>query len=128
VSVTRKPVRVFSFFDAGFMRESAPKTKGMAKQGFTDPTTWRPHIQDWLARQGYPGLSDNGVLSRLYRSEINVDLRFSPDGRIEAKVGDDLNGYAAEADFTAWPEALDWLRQTATRLYPDSDFVKGCDP
>jgi len=40
------------------------------------------------------------------------------------KLGDQSNGYDAEAVVTGPDEAAEWLRETAGRLFPDSEFAK----
>jgi len=40
------------------------------------------------------------------------------------KLGDQSNGYDAEAVVTGSDEAAEWLRETAGRLFPDSEFAK----
>jgi hypothetical protein len=59
---------------------------------------------------------------RIYDSEINVDIRFLPDGSFAAKLGDDLNGYLAEARFTDWSKLLGWFREQAVHHFPASEF------
>ncbi len=44
--------------------------------------------------------------------------------RAEVKLGDPLNGHDAEAVVASPEEATEWLRATAVRLYPDSEFAK----
>jgi hypothetical protein len=66
----KRALRVQSFWDAGFT--------GTEDESESQFPTWRK-TQDWLERRGYPDLSDCGVLQRIYDSEINVDIRFSPD-------------------------------------------------
>ena len=63
------------------------------------------------------------MLQRIYDSEINVDIRFSPDSSFGAKLGDDLNGYLAEAGFTDWSTPLGWFREQAVHHFLASEFA-----
>ena len=49
------------------------------------------------------------------------------DSGFEVKLGDDLNGFAAETRVGSWDEIEPWLRVQALLHYPDSDFAKGMD-
>jgi hypothetical protein len=41
-----------------------------------------------------------------------------------AKLGDQINGYVAEATASSLAEAAEWQRGEAVRQYPDSEFAK----
>lgn len=60
------------------------------------------------------------VMGALYRNEINCGLSSFWDGGWRVWIGDEMNGYKAEADFTN-EQFLDipaWLADNAQRLYP----------
>ena len=42
----------------------------------------------------------------------------------KVKLGDPHNGYDAEAVVSSPEEAADWLRETAIRLFPESEFAE----
>ena len=64
------------------------------------------------------------VISALHDSEINGEASWFFDGVWRVKLGDQSNGYDAEAVVTGSDEAAEWLRETAGRLFPDSEFAK----
>jgi len=64
------------------------------------------------------------VLDRLYASEINYSLSCLWDGGIDVKLGDRLNGFAAETNVKNAAEAAAWLDHTARERYPESDYAK----
>ena len=64
------------------------------------------------------------ILTSLYASEINVLISWFWDGRIEVKLGDELNGYKAEGKVLTVADVAEWLREQACRCYPASGFAK----
>ena len=112
---TRPPVRVFSFYDDGFRG-------GPAEQSTYHNRRWE-NVKSWLARQGYPDMNDEGVLQRLHDSEINANILFQPDGTFDVKLGDDWNGYTAEAKLSDWRDVLKWLREQELLQFPASVFA-----
>ena len=64
------------------------------------------------------------VISALHDSEINGEVSWFFDGVWRVKLGDQSNGYDAEAVVTGPDEAAEWLRETASKLFPDSAFAK----
>ena len=64
------------------------------------------------------------VFQELYDSEINFSISVLWDGGFEVKMGDNLNGFDAEATLPCWSEVESRMTQTATRLYPLSKFAK----
>ena len=62
-------------------------------------------------------------IEELHDSEINGEISWIYDGVWGAKLGDPSNGYAAEGTFASLPEAVEWLREKAIELYPDSAFA-----
>ena len=49
----------------------------------------------------------------LHDREINGEISWFYDGVWGVKIGDQLNGYQAEATFTSFPQAMRWLRDKA---------------
>jgi hypothetical protein len=72
------------------------------------------------------GLTDElaSFIEALHDSEINGEISWFYDGVWGAKLGDPWNGFSTEATFTSLPAALQWLRDKALALYPDSEFAK----
>jgi hypothetical protein len=64
-----------------------------------------------------------GVFQRLYDSEINFSVSTFWDGGFDAKLGDELNGFNAEANVRTMLEAEAWLERQAAELYPASTFA-----
>jgi|Tabmets5t2r1_1033131.scaffolds.fasta_scaffold151921_2 hypothetical protein len=64
------------------------------------------------------------TFQRLYDSEINFSITCFWDGGFEVKLGDDLNGIAAETRVMSWEEIEPWLSMQALLHYPESDFAK----
>jgi hypothetical protein len=59
------------------------------------------------------------VLEKLYRLEINVQVSSFWDGGWRVKVGDPINGFAADEDFFFdLDEAADWLMEQVSVHYP----------
>lgn len=71
------------------------------------------------------------VLSGLYRSEINFLISSFWDNGIEARIGDEMNGFRAVQTFhparlgemsPVW--MADWLHAAAIKHFPDSEYAK----
>jgi hypothetical protein len=62
------------------------------------------------------------ILDDLYASEINASISWLWDGKIDVKLGDEMNGYKAEGKVSTFAEAAGWLRDQACQHYPDSGF------
>jgi hypothetical protein len=65
-------------------------------------------------------------MAALHDAEINGEISVSWffNGVRKVRLGDPHNGYDAEADVSNPEEAAEWLRETAIRLFPDSEFAK----
>ncbi|WGD55086.1 hypothetical protein QA641_15015 [Bradyrhizobium sp. CB1650] len=63
------------------------------------------------------------ILQGLYDTEVNSIVAFW-DAGFEVKLGDDLNGFVAEAHVKSVAEAAEWLRAQAVEHYPESVFAK----
>ena len=69
--------------------------------------------------------SDLGtIIEALHDSEINGGISWFFDGVWRVTLGDPHNGIDAEATVGSPQEAADWLRATAVKRYPDSDFAR----
>jgi len=68
------------------------------------------------------------VLTELHDSEINASIASFFDGAWTVKLGDEMNGFRAQTTVSSEAEAYEWLRRTAIKLYPDSDFAKARRP
>ena len=64
------------------------------------------------------------ILSALYESEIAASIAWLWDGGIDVALGDELNGYDAEARVSTFAKATAWLRDQACKHYPDSGFAR----
>jgi hypothetical protein len=64
------------------------------------------------------------VIAALHDSEINGGVSWFYDGVWLATLGDLHNGTDAEAVLGGIEEAAEWLRATAIKLYPDSEFAQ----
>lgn len=58
------------------------------------------------------------VFERLYDSEINFSISTFWDGGYEIKLGDDMNGFKAEAIFKIWADVELWLDAQAILHFP----------
>ena len=63
-----------------------------------------------------------GEVERL--QQINAEISWLWDGGIDVKLGDPLNGFAAQGKVKTMLEAAVWLRDQARRHYPDSVFAR----
>ena len=64
------------------------------------------------------------TFQRLYDSEINFSISCFWDNGFVVKLGDDLNGFAAETVLEGWDEIEPWLRTQALLHYPESSFAR----
>jgi squalene cyclase len=67
---------------------------------------------------------NDAIFRDLYDSEINYSISCFWDCGWAVKLGDALNGWAAEARCDSWDEAAQFLRDAAISAYPDSSFAK----
>ena len=67
------------------------------------------------------------VIQKLYDSEINCLISSFWQCGFTVKIGDDMNGFAAETEVETVQEATDWLDAKARELYPNSAYVIGVD-
>lgn len=63
------------------------------------------------------------ILQDLYDSEINFELSCFWDGGFTAQIGDEVNGFVAKESFYKLNNALEWLKETAIKIYPRSLFA-----
>ena len=68
------------------------------------------------------------VLDRLYDSEINFSISCFWDNNIDVRLGDEMNGFAAEGNVATSAEAAQWLDEQARKLYPRSKYATGKEP
>jgi hypothetical protein len=64
------------------------------------------------------------VFQRLYDSEINFSVFCFWDSGFVIKLGDPVNGIAAETVVRNWDEIEPLLSQQALRHFPESDFAR----
>jgi len=64
------------------------------------------------------------VMAALYASEINCRVSSFFDSGWTLQLGDELNGFKAEATFYDFDEAADWLRAAAIEHFPESAFAR----
>ena len=64
------------------------------------------------------------ILQALYDSEINFSVSCFWDSGFVVKLGDPVNGIAAEAVVRRWDEIETWLSRMTARHLPESDFAK----
>jgi hypothetical protein len=64
------------------------------------------------------------VMQDLYHSEINVSISTFWDGGYDVKLGDESNGFKAEANLDLWGQVGPWLIDAAIKHYPKSLFAK----
>ncbi len=78
------------------------------------------------AEQAKPDLSEE--LQKIYDSEINVRISWLWDGGIDVRLGDELNGYEAEENFSSVAEILPWLQAAIAHFYPNNSYASGLGP
>ncbi len=64
------------------------------------------------------------ALQDLYDSELNFTVSTLWDGGFQVKLGDEMNGFVAEATFWHWGQVEQWLVAEAINRWPESDFAK----
>ena len=58
-------------------------------------------------------------LQKLYDAEINFSISTFWDAGFTAKIGDEINGFVAQANFDTAEEAIAWVIEKAKELYPE---------
>ena len=61
-------------------------------------------------------------LQNIYDSESNVSISWLWDGRIDVKLGDEMNGYEAEANLCTVAEIVPWLQKAIHQHLPTSTY------
>lgn len=64
------------------------------------------------------------VFQDLYHSEINFRVSTFWDAGFHVELGDETNGFKAEATFNRWGEVEPWLIQAAIEHFPKSLFAQ----
>ena len=64
------------------------------------------------------------IFQDLYDSEINFKISTFLDNGFEVKLGDEMNGYCAEATFSRFGEIESWLKEKAIENFGDSLFAR----
>ena len=64
------------------------------------------------------------IFQDLYDSEINFRISTFWDNGFEVKLGDEMNGYYAEATFSRFGEIEPWLKEKAIENFGDSLFAR----
>lgn len=57
-------------------------------------------------------------------SEINFSISTFWDGGFDVKLGDEMSGFSASANFRTLRECIYWLADEAIKKYPDSKFAE----
>jgi hypothetical protein len=65
------------------------------------------------------------VMDSLYESEINCSVSTFWDGGITVRLGDETNGFVAEADCKTSAEAAQFLDTAARHHFPNSSYALG---
>ena len=65
------------------------------------------------------------VMKKLHQSEINCSISSFWDNGWDVKLGDDMNGYAAEGNFETLDEAATFLDLQARKHFPESLYALG---
>jgi len=60
----------------------------------------------------------------LYDSEINFEISTFWDGGFDWKLGDRMNGYPAEGNARTLAEAIEEIKGSAVKHYPESEFAQ----
>jgi hypothetical protein len=58
------------------------------------------------------------LLKFIYIHEINVQINWMWDSRVDVKIGDEMNGYKAEANILIG-DVTEWLYQNLKRIYSE---------
>ncbi|HET8700819.1 MAG TPA: hypothetical protein VFL97_04030 [Nitrococcus sp.] len=64
------------------------------------------------------------LMQQLYESEINFAVSSSYDDGFYVKLGDEMNGFRAEARLNTWDDVEEWLAGMARVHYPTSVFAR----
>lgn len=64
------------------------------------------------------------IFQRLYDSEINFAVSCFWDSGFVVKLGDSVNGVAAETVLRSWDDIEPWLSKQALLHFPESDFSR----
>jgi len=64
------------------------------------------------------------IIAALHDTEINGEVSWFFDGVWRGRLGDEMNGFDAEATVSSPQEAAEWLRANVVRCYPVSQFAK----
>lgn len=68
------------------------------------------------------------LLDKLYDSEINCSISSLWDNGIDVRLGDEMNGFKAQANVATSAEAAQWLDEQARKWFPKSKYATGVDP
>lgn len=63
------------------------------------------------------------IIQALHDCEINCSVSTFYDGCFTVKLGDEMNGFKAEAVVSNWNEAEAWLDAMARLHYPESRYA-----
>jgi hypothetical protein len=61
-------------------------------------------------------------LQKIYDSEINVSISWLWDGGIDVRLGDEMNGYSAEANLKTVAAVIPWLQAAIAEHLPRSSY------
>jgi hypothetical protein len=61
-------------------------------------------------------------LQKIYDSEINVSFSWLWDGGIDVKLGDEMNGFVAEANVKLVSAVVPWLQESIAKHFPHSAY------
>jgi hypothetical protein len=64
------------------------------------------------------------IFQRLYDSEINFEVSCFFDGGFNVRLGDEINGFAAQDQLDSWDQVDIWLHHAALKFYPNSGYAK----
>jgi hypothetical protein len=67
-------------------------------------------------------MSIDEAMKNLYSKEINCSVRSFWDGQWEVKIGDELNGWRAEAQCVELEDVAQTLIELAKELHPHEDW------
>lgn len=64
------------------------------------------------------------IMQELHYNEINSSIASFYDGAWHVRLGDERNGWDAEAVVETYAKAMDWLENKAMQRYPNSVFAR----
>jgi hypothetical protein len=67
-------------------------------------------------------------LQKIYDSEINLRISWLWDGGIDARLGDEMNGYPAEENVRSVDEIIPSLQEAIAHFLPVSTYAASLDP